>query len=312
MQEIVTAFSLRWLMPLQAALSVLHLVSTVRIDNNQLVSFMMRVHPVEEGHRPRLLLDPPRPGGPGSSPASAASPSTLYPPSFAEIRAVTGDVAADELTGCDGWDPELHNATEEESELVEEYFEASWDENAEHAPENWPKLMPKQMLSSRDKEAPRRVPVLYNQGGSRFTAQELFAPASTLAATLGFMAIALNRDQELCTFDLNNASLPVDQPMPMTIEELLQKRGYANYFKEPTLFIKDGAASKAGLILHADDGLLASTRSEREELQRLLGEKVKVEFSTPMVHAGDELHVLKRKYIKMEDGTQMGGTLKLC
>ena len=121
--------------------------------------------------RPRLLLDPPRPGGPGSSPASAASPSTLYPPSFAEIRAVTGDVAADELTGCDGWDPELHNATEEESELVEEYFEASWDENAEHAPENWPKLMPKQMLSSRDKEAPRRVPVLYNQGGSRFTAQ---------------------------------------------------------------------------------------------------------------------------------------------
>ena len=169
--------------------------------------------------------------------------------------------------------------------------------------------------------------------------QELFAPASTLAATHAFLAVALTRKLEVCTFDFKDAYLQVDQPVPMTIEvaasmfgadrqgtvtlvldkllpgqrigasawfgfakDLLAKGGYAGFVKEPTLFKKDAAGSQAGVILHADDGLMASTAAEREELKKVLREKVQVEFSDPMVGPGDEIQFLKRKYVMGENG----------
>ena len=182
--------------------------------------------------------------------------------------------------------------------------------------------------------------------------QELFAPASTLAAVHAFMLVSMSLGLEICTFDFKDAYLQVDQPVPMTIEvsasmfgegqqgmvtlvldkllpgqrigasawynfakELLEKGNYENFQKEPTLFKNTVKGSQAGLILHADDGLLASTAAEREALQKLLGEKVKVEFSSPMVAAGDELQFLKRKYIMHDEASRCfrtAGTWKPC
>ena len=60
-----------------------------------------RPEPVGEVNpkRPRLLFDRPRPDEHGSSPTAGSSPGTLYPPSFAEVRAVTGHMPAEELAG---------------------------------------------------------------------------------------------------------------------------------------------------------------------------------------------------------------------
>ena len=339
-----------------------------------------RPEPVGEANpkRPRLLLDRPRLDAPLASPTAAASPSTLYPPAFAGVKAVTGDMPEEELAGFSSWGPELCETLEEESELAGEYFEAMWDENAERPPElseeelanvdaeadaveikrllemgvvRWPKegenVEEYQSLTTKVVRDWRQRPGWIRRSrlvGREFKSlspytQELFAPASTLAATHGFMAVALSQGLELCTFDFKDAYLQVDQPVPMTIEvnaamfgtgqqgavtlvldkllpgqrigasawfsfakDLLGRGSYVNYPKEPTLFKKSGHGSRASLVLHADDGLLASTKEERKELEELLSKKVKVEFSAPMVEAGDELQFLKRKYVRVEEG----------
>ena len=111
------------------------------------------------------------------------------------------------------------------------------------------------------------------------------------------------------------AYLQVDQPTPMTVEiegklfgdpdggtrtmvldrllpgqrigasawylfakDLLGKACLVNFEKEPTLFRSEVPGSRAGVILHADDGLLASTEEERTKLKSILREKVTVEF----------------------------------
>ena len=334
-----------------------------------------RPEPVGEVNpkRPRLLLDRPRPGEPGASP-SASPPGPLYPPGFAGVRAVTGDIGADELAGFDNWEPEMHATMEEESELAGEYFDAVWDGEGDHPPElseaELAKVdadadateikrlmdmgvarMPRegerideyQSLTTKVVRDWRKRPTWKRRSrlvGREFKTlspytQELFAPASTLSAIHGFMAVALSRGQELCTFDFKDAYLQVDQPVPMIIEvnaamfgqgqegtvtlvldkllpgqrigasawynfakDLLGTGGFTNFPKEPTLFKKD----TAGLVLHADDGLVASSRAEREELKKVLTNKVQVEFSEPMVVAGDELNFLKRKYIRTQTG----------
>ena len=172
--------------------------------------------------------------------------------------------------------------------------------------------------------------------------QELFAPASTLGATHAFIATALSEGLELATFDFKDAYLQVDQPTPMTVEiegrlfgdpdggtrtmvldrllpgqrigasawylfakDLLGKACLVNFEKEPTLFRSEAPGSRAGVILHADDGLLASTEEERTKLKGILREKVTVEFSEPLLRVGDELEFLKRKYVLLENGIGM-------
>ena len=60
---------------------------------------------------------------------------------------------------------------------------------------------------------------------------------------------------------------------------------------------------KKYLCLHADDGLLASTREEREKLVKKLEEKVKVQVSSPLYEIGSSIEFLKRKYIMSEEGS---------
>ncbi|CAE7306808.1 unnamed protein product [Symbiodinium necroappetens] len=326
--------------------------------------------------RPRLLLDRP----PGRSPGSAASPASgLYPPGYAGVNMVVGDVGLDESSDFGGWSEELKEAMVDESEHAGSYYqEVVWDDEAEHAPElteaelaqvdseadrkeagrllemgviRWPRegedLTEYQSLTTKVVRDWRRRPNWVRRSrlvGREFRTmsadtQELFAPASTLAATHAFLAVALTRKLEVCTFDFKDAYLQVEQPVPMTIEvaasmfgavrqgtvtlvldkllpgqrigasawfgfakDLLAKGGYTGFVKEPTLFKKDAGGSQAGVILHADDGLMASTAAEREKLKKVLREKVQVEFSDPMVGPGDEIQFLKRKYVMGEKG----------
>ncbi|CAE7726372.1 GIP [Symbiodinium necroappetens] len=83
--------------------------------------------------RPRLLLDRP----PGRSPGSAASPASgLYPPGYAGVNMVVGDVGLDESSDFGGWSEELKEAMVDESEHAGSYYqEVVWDDEAEHAPE---------------------------------------------------------------------------------------------------------------------------------------------------------------------------------
>ncbi|CAE6969495.1 RE2, partial [Symbiodinium sp. CCMP2456] len=161
---------------------------------------------------------------------------------------------------------------------------------------------------------------------------EMFAPASTLATVHSFISLALSRGLEVAVLDVKDAYLNAGQPHPVVIEvdrgileeggtgtielilekllpgprigasawfgfakDLLAEAKMENYVKEPTLFRHTDPTNATGLILHADDGMVASTREEREKLIKVMGSKVKVQVSEPLVNVGDEVEFLKRK-----------------
>ena len=72
-----------------------------------------------------------------------------------------------------------------------------------------------------------------------------------------------------------------------------------------TLFRDERPGCDTGLVLHADDGLLASTPAARQALEKVLAKKVKVQISSPLKEVGDELEFPKRRYVKLEDGIAM-------
>eukprot|EP00439_Symbiodinium_sp_Y106_P058645 s3472_g8.t1 len=168
---------------------------------------------------------------------------------------------------------------------------------------------------------------------------EMFAPASTLATVHAFIAVALSRGLEVAVLDVKDAYLNVPQPNPMIIEvergileaggvgtvelvvdrllpgqrigasawynfakDLLEQGSMHNYVKEPTLFRHTDPENDTGLILHADDGMIASIAAEREKLVSTLGSKVKLQVSEPLRHIGDEIEFLKRRYVMVEGG----------
>ena len=173
--------------------------------------------------RPRLLLDRPRPGEPGATPSPSASPGGLYPPGFAGVREVHGDVSEEDLAGFAEWDPSLKEAMGEESELAAEYLKAEWDQNSERPPNlsaedlakvdaeagateirrllemgvvRWPKegevIEGYQSLTTKTMRDWRQRPGWVRRSrlvGREFKtlspySQELFAPASTLARSM--------------------------------------------------------------------------------------------------------------------------------
>ena len=77
------------------------------------------------------------------------------------------------------------------------------------------------------------------------------------------------------------------------------------FAKEPTLFHHSAPGNDTSLVLHADDGLLASTPEERDALMQTLRAKLKVQVSEPLKETGSELEFLKRKYIKVPEGVLM-------
>ncbi|CAE7337252.1 unnamed protein product [Symbiodinium sp. CCMP2592] len=175
--------------------------------------------------------------------------------------------------------------------------------------------------------------------------QDLFAPASTLATVHGLMSLAQAYDLELVTLDVKDAYLNVKQKKPVIIyvdarlfdegqgEErmipyileyllpgqraaasewfqyftgLLGQAGMESFGKEPTLFRnKEAQAPLSGLVLHADDGLLASKKEFREKLVGELSQHVTVQVSEPLKSIGSELSFLKRSYSMHEDGIHM-------
>ena len=85
-------------------------------------------------------------------------------------------------------------------------------------------------------------------------------------------------------------------------KEMLEVAGMENFVKEPTLFRSQRGKERAGLILHADEGLLASSPKERERLLRSIGAKVSIQMSSPLLRVGDEIEFLKRRYVLTEEG----------
>ena len=84
---------------------------------------------------------------------------------------------------------------------------------------------------------------------------------------------------------------------------LLQEGGMTNFVKEPTLFKHTDADHQTGLIMHADDGMLASTPKEREKLVGVLISKVKLQVSAPLRSVGDEVEFPQAE---VRDGPQAG------
>ena len=165
---------------------------------------------------------------------------------------------------------------------------------------------------------------------------DMFAPASSLAVVHTLIAYALTNGLELTTLDVKDAYLNVDQPSKVVIqvsadlfeegglgtktlvlEKLLPgqrveepaagtrwprafsaRLGWKASAKEPTVF-KSTGGEKSAMILHADDGLLASSKGERERIIGVFAKKVKVQTGNPMVEEGDTLEFLKRKYVRV-------------
>ncbi|CAE7198879.1 unnamed protein product [Symbiodinium sp. CCMP2456] len=172
--------------------------------------------------------------------------------------------------------------------------------------------------------------------------QDLFAPASNLAAIHAFMTLAITRGLELVTLDVKDAYLNVAQPEPVAIEveaslfdptnvgtvtyvlerllpgqrigasawygfakDILNTNGLEHYAKEPTLFRHKEPSNPTAMLLHADDGLLGSTAEARQDLVEKMGKVVKLQVSEPMKEVGDELEFLKRKYVRVPEGIVM-------
>ena len=76
---------------------------------------------------------------------------------------------------------------------------------------------------------------------------------------------------------------------------LLGEAGLEGFPKEPTL-LRGGAKDRMKMVLHADDGILASTNAAREKIIAQLEERVVVQVSEPFsLEQGIEL--LKRGYV---------------
>ncbi|CAE7388143.1 AGD9 [Symbiodinium sp. CCMP2592] len=143
---------------------------------------------------------------------------------------------------------------------------------------------------------------------------------STLATVHTFISWAISENLQLTTVDVKDAYLNVPQPNPVTIQvdramfgepgpgtitlvlDRLEEAKLKSYIKESTLFKSTEKGKKTGLILHADDGLLASTEAERQEFERVFGGKVTLQVSPPLVNVGDSIDFLKRRYVKTLDG----------
>ncbi|CAE7948885.1 unnamed protein product [Symbiodinium sp. KB8] len=324
--------------------------------------------------RPRLLLDRP----PGSSP-SAASPGSFYPPGFAGVRAVHGDVCLEEASCAGEWLDEVGESLWEEAEPEDPESEVLHD--GEKPPEVTPEELLKLDLASDRHEVERLMQMgairhpktsedlsSYSRlttkvvrdwrkrptwvRRSRLVArefkswspwtQDLFAPASSLAICHGLIAQAQALGLELTTLDVKDAYLNVPQKAPVVIEidsrvfeegpsrmvpfvlerllpgqrvaagewfgfitGILKEAGLESFPKEPTLFRGAKEGDMTSLVLHADDGLLASTSEARARLKAKLEEKVVVQFSKPALQIGDEFEFLKRRYVSEQDGVVM-------
>ena len=198
--------------------------------------------------RPRLLLD-----RPASSPQAGSSPGaggSLYPPGYAGVNNVHGDLLPEELADFSNWAEELQESMFEESELAGEFGATWWDEEAEKPPDlsedelkavdreadkteitrliatgvaRWPgeqeDVSGYQVLTTKVVRDWRKRPGWLRRSrlvGREFRTmsaytQELFAPASSLGAVHMFISWALSKNLQLTTIDVKDAYLNVPQ-----------------------------------------------------------------------------------------------------
>ncbi|CAE7941469.1 unnamed protein product, partial [Symbiodinium necroappetens] len=276
--------------------------------------------------RARLLLDKPAQGSPTSG-------SSLYPPGFAGIRAVHNDVLAEELVDDEAWSEELFEAmaregTEDDScedrppevtpdELAAIDFESDKVEverlvsmGVLRKPHKGEDLSGHSKLTTKMVRDWRRRPHWIRR--SRLVGREyktwepwraeLFAPSSSLGVVHSVMAWALTMGLEICTIDVKDAYLNCQQKQPVIVE--VDSRLIGEDAGMMT-FVLERSPEPMGLVLHADDGILAASRLGREKVMAKLGEKVVVQVSEPLKELGDSLEFLKRKYILEESGIVM-------
>ena len=61
----------------------------------------------------RLLLERRQAPGESTRPASSSPTSTLYPPGYAGVNRMHGDISADELSKCEEWVEDISEVLEE-------------------------------------------------------------------------------------------------------------------------------------------------------------------------------------------------------
>ncbi|CAE7705815.1 eryA, partial [Symbiodinium microadriaticum] len=303
----------------------------------------------QEGDRTEQSVNPPR---------------ELEQPTLPGVREVHGDIPGEELSGFETWMEEVGESFAEGG-LLEDGEGPSWDEHGEHAPDlsedelnlvnatsdkteierlvamgvmrpplqgedtrGYGKLTTKIVRDWRKRPGWTRRSRLVAREFKAWTpwTQDLFAPASNLAAVHSFMTLALTFGLELVTIDVKDAYLNVPQPEPVVIEveaallntsatgvvtyvlerllpgqrvgasawygfakKILNDNGLVNFDKEPTVFRHEDPQDPTALLLHADDGLLAGTRKSREKLVTEMRKVVNVQVSKPMREIGDEL-----------------------
>ena len=186
----------------------------------------------------------------------AASGSGLYPPGYAGVREVHGDIPGEELSNFESWMEEVGESFAEGG-LLDDSESPSWDEHGEHAPElsedelnlvnaasdkteierlvamgvmrpplpgedtsGYGKLTTKIVRDWRKRPGWTRRSRLVAREFKAWTpwTQDLFAPASNLGAVHSFMTLALTFGLELVTIDVKDAYLNVPQPEPVVIE----------------------------------------------------------------------------------------------
>ena len=336
-----------------------------------------RPAPAQETVSPKKLrLNLSRPSTSGPAETESPSKSRLYPPGFAGVNEVHGDVPLDEASCYSDWIEDVSHALE--NDLVNyEVLDFDGDSPPSLSPEELSELD----LESDKVEVERLVgmgvlrAVKPEEDISKFEflttkvvhdwrkrpswvrrsrlvarefrtwspwSQELFAPASSLAVVHGLMAYAQAKGLEIVTLDVKDAYLNVPQRNPVIIEvdgrlfgepekgqipyilerllpgqriaasewfqymkDLLSEAGMTGFTKEPTLFKDTANGTGSSMVLHADDGLLASTPEARVTLVKKLSEKVKIQVSEPLREPGDEIEFLKRKYVLSQGGIVM-------
>ena len=85
-------------------------------------------------------------------------------------------------------------------------------------------------------------------------------------------------------------------------KSILTEAELESFPNEPTVFRAKLKGNASWLILHADDGLLASTAAERARIIGVFGGRVTVQVGTPMAYVGDSFESLKRRYVRLEEG----------
>ncbi|CAE7561573.1 unnamed protein product, partial [Symbiodinium necroappetens] len=305
----------------------------------------------------------------------------LFPPGFAGVREVTGDIGPEELSGFSAWQDEVATfggELEFEHGGSGEEWAPDWDPDAERPPDLQGEDLEQVDRAADLTELTRllQMGVLRKPGEtedvrqythlttkvvrdwrkrpgwtrrSRLVArefrsnapwsEEMFAPASSLGVVHSFLIWAISAGLEVVSLDIKDAYLQVPQPAPAIItvdarifskdatgevtyvlerllpgqrigasswynfaRDLLTEAGMENYVKEPTLFRGNNTKERSGMILHADDGLLASSAKERERILGVLRSRVVLQVTNPLLRPGDEIEFLKRRYVYSEEG----------